>query len=46
MKKVQHLRIIRQHVEACSNRNHRVDKIGRDRWNLSGLTKKQGYLLT
>lgn len=45
MKKVQHLPIACQHVEACSNKNHRVVKIGKDLWNLPGLTKKQGYLL-
>ena len=46
MKKVHRLPITCQHVEACSNKNQRVVKIGRDPWNLPGLTKKQGYLLT
>lgn len=46
MKKVHHLPTTCQHVKACSNKNHRVVKIGRAPRNVPGLTKTQGYLLT
>jgi len=46
MKKAQHSSITCQHVEVCSNKNHRVAKIGRNTWNLPGLMKTQEHLLT